>query len=130
MSVEHDSIGPLDWPLWINELSRACRLANDTWWRDPKTGEPIERNKAELIALMHSELSKCLEGIRKNLNDDHLPHRKMEEVELADTLVRIFDYAGGFGLDIGGAFAEKMAYNAKRADHRPENRVVDGGKVF
>lgn len=129
MSVEPDSISPSDWSRWINHLSKACRSANDSWWRDPATGEPIQRNKGELIALMHSELSECLEGCRKNLQDDHLPNRKMEEVELADTLIRIFDYAGGFGLDIGGAFAEKMAYNAKRADHKPENRV-NGGKAF
>lgn len=113
----------------LNDLCADCRRLNDTWWRDPVTGELIERNKGELIALMHSELSECLEGLRRNLMDDHLPHRKMEEVELADTLVRIFDYAGGFGLDIGGAFVEKLAYNKNRADHRPENRVA-GGKNF
>jgi hypothetical protein len=29
--------------------------------------------------------------------DDHLPHRKMGEVELADALLRIFDLAGRYG---------------------------------
>lgn len=61
---------------------------------------------------MHSELSEAMEGERKGLMDDKLPHRRMAEVELADTLIRIFDYAGGFGYDLQGAYEEKMAYNA------------------
>jgi len=98
------------------------------WWNDIKTGEPIQRNRGELIALMHSELSEALEGIRKNTNDDHLPHRTAEEVELADCVIRIFDYAGAYGLDLGGALVEKLIYNSNRSDHKPENRAKDGGK--
>lgn len=113
----------------MNDIAIICRLANDTWWRDPKTQEPIKRNKGELLALIHSEISECLEGERKNLQDDHLSYRPMAEVELADALIRIFDYAGEFGYDIGGALVEKMAYNTKRADHKPENRQA-GGKQF
>ena len=113
----------------LNRLAILCRAANDTWWRDPKTQEPIKRNKGELLALIHSEISECLEGERKNLKDDHLPHRPMAEVELADALIRILDYAGEFGYDLGGAFVEKMAYNAERKDHKPKNRI-DGGKQF
>lgn len=105
-------------------------LAHKQWWQDPATGEPIERNKGELIALMHSELSECLEGVRKGLMDDHLPHRTMEEVELADTMIRIFDYCGAYNLDIGGAILEKLIYNKNREDHKPENRVKEGGKKF
>jgi hypothetical protein len=33
-------------------------------------------------------------------------------------------------LDLGGAIAEKLAYNASRADHKPENRIKPGGKTF
>lgn len=124
------ALSPDEWAGWLNTLSRICRAWNYTWWKDPANGDPLNRNKGELLALIHSEVSECLEGVRKNLMDDHLPHRRMEEVELADALIRIFDYAGGFGLDIGGAFAEKMKYNSERADHKPENRVADGGKAF
>lgn len=114
----------------IDELSTLCHSLNKTWWHDPSTGVKLDRNKGELLALIHSEISECLEGERKDLMDDHLPHRRMAEVELADALIRIFDYAGGFGYDLGGAFVEKLIYNAKRADHKPEERVKEGGKRF
>lgn len=100
------------------------------WWNDPVTGEPVERNDGELIALMHSELSEALEALRKDRNDDHLPHRKGVEVELADVLVRIFDYAGARKLDLAGAMIEKLAYNARRADHTPAARAQADGKKF
>jgi len=80
--------------------------------------------------LMVSEIAEAMEGERKDLMDDKLPHRKMAEVELADTLIRIFDYAGGFGYDVGGAMVDKLAYNAQRADHKPENRAGENGKKF
>jgi hypothetical protein len=50
-----------------------------------------------------SELSEALEGHRKDLMDDKLPHRKMVEVELVDFLIRAFDMAGGYGWDINTA---------------------------
>lgn len=109
----------------LNILARRCHEANKTWWRDPATGASIKRNKGEQLMLIVSEISEAMEGARKNLK---LPHRKMEEVELADALVRIFDYAGGHGLNLGDAFEEKMRYNAERADHKPEHRLAEGGK--
>lgn len=82
------------------------------------------------IALMHSELSEALEGVRKGLADSHLMHRSAEEVELADCIIRIFDYAGARNLDLSSAIMDKLAYNQQRADHKPENRAADGGKKF
>jgi NTP pyrophosphatase (non-canonical NTP hydrolase) len=114
----------------LNELAQLVHAANIKWWQDPVTGQRIERNKGELLALIHSEVSEALEGERKNLMDDKLPHRRMAEVELADTIIRILDYAGGFGYDLQGAFEEKMAYNAQREDHKHEARLAAGGKKF
>lgn len=80
--------------------------------------------------LIVSELSEALEGHRKNLMDDKLPHRKMFEVELADALIRLWDLAGAANLDLGGAYIEKMAYNENRADHKRENRLAENGKKY
>lgn len=117
-------------PNILNRFAALAHKDNAKWWTNLFTGEPVERNKGELIALMHSELSEALEGVRKGLQDEKLPHRKAEEVELVDALIRIFDYAGAYGLDLDGAFWEKRAYNLKRADHKVENRVKEGGKKF
>lgn len=114
----------------LNQLARQCHDANKTWWHHPATGEYLHRNKGELLMLIVSEIAEAMEGERKNLKDDHLPHRRMAEVELADALIRIFDYAGAHGYDLDGAVAEKLAYNAQRQDHKPEARLAAGGKSF
>ena len=114
----------------LTELSKVVNQANSKWWQDIETGQPITRNKGELLMLIVSEISETMEGVRKGLMDDKLPHRKMEEVELVDALIRILDYAGGFNLDLQGAFNEKMEYNAIRKDHTHEARKLDGGKKF
>ena len=115
-------------------LSNVCHgVASECgWWKDPKTGESMKgkRNVGEMICLVHSEISEAMEGHRKNLMDDKLPHRSMLEVELADSVIRIADLAGALNLDLGGAIAEKMAYNATRADHKPEARAAAGGKAY
>ncbi len=114
----------------INELAKMIHELNWKWWHDIQTVKPIERNKGELLCLIHSEISEALEGERKDLMDDHLPHRRMAEVELADALIRICDYAGGFGYDLQGAVEEKLAYNKTRKDHSHEARREQGGKKF
>ena len=75
----------------------------------------LERNKGEQIALMHSELSEALEAIRSgNPKDDHLPFLDSLTVEMADCIIRILDFCGGYNLPIGTAIVEKIRYNMRR----------------
>lgn len=124
----------LDHAANINALCAEIHADNIAagWWTDLKTGESIvaTRNVPEMLCLIHSEISEAMEGHRKDLMDDKLPHRKMMEVELADAVIRIFDLAGSRGYDLGGAIQEKRAFNKNRADHKIENRLAVGGKAF
>lgn len=174
------------------------------WWDD------IDRCPFQTLQLVNTEIAEATEGDRKGLMDDHLPHRKMAEVELADTMIRALDFAGRYGwrfsprltvdrdsylgkfvhmvtghstmavkhlgltgincllasklwgneihgmghrvlrqpveydflidmcltvaeayhFDLESAIREKLAYNAKRADHKRENRAQSGGKSY
>lgn len=117
-------------PTPLNDLAHHCHSTNGQWWHDLHTGERLNRNKGELLMLMVSEIAEAMEGERKDIMDTHLPHRKMAEVELADTLIRIFDYAGAFGYDLDGAVREKLEYNKNRSDHKREARLAANGKKF
>jgi NTP pyrophosphatase (non-canonical NTP hydrolase) len=114
----------------LNDYAKEVHAANGKWWTNIHTGATLNRNFGELIALCHSELSEALEGHRKDLMDEKLPHRKMAEVELADCVIRILDVCAGFGYDLQGAYEEKMRYNAVRPDHKIENRLLPGGKKY
>ena len=114
----------------INALAQQVHTANQKWWQDLETGQPIQRNVGELLMLTVSELAEALEGHRKSLSDEKLPHRSAFEVELADALIRLLDIAGGLQLDLGGAYAEKMQYNAVRKDHTREHRLSANGKKY
>lgn len=111
--------------LQINNLVNKVYKQNvDAGWHSKP------REIGTCLMLIVSEIAEAMEGDRKSLMDDHLPHRKMLEVELADAVIRIMDLAGREGLDLGGAMMEKLDYNTKRADHKLENREKEGGKKY
>lgn len=84
----------------LNKRAAEVHKNNEKWWVDLNTLERIDRNKGEMLMLVLTELAEAAEGERKNLMDDHLPHRKMAEVEMADAYIRMLDFAGGFGYNI------------------------------
>jgi NTP pyrophosphatase (non-canonical NTP hydrolase) len=115
-------------------LQAACFGASTKagWWHN-KDGSPVKANPyafSNKLCLIHSEISEAMEADRKGLMDDKIPHRRGAEVELADAVIRIFDLAGAYGMDLGSAIAEKMAFNESRADHKPEARAAAGGKAY
>ena len=156
----------------LTELQTACHNASHAagWWHHPDTGLPyipgddcvdgkswdaLHAYKRSLIihywpfvlatkiALIHSEVSEGLEGLRKNLMDDKLVHRSALETEMADSLIRSFDIGGAVEraralgvvevkapFDLHAAVGEKMSFNAVRPDHKVAARRAAGGKAF
>jgi len=78
------------------------------------------RTVGEEIALVHSELSEALEEARTGnpLRDVYRkgdsPKPEGFSIELADAMIRIFDMAGKYKLDLEQAIEDKMAYNRTR----------------
>lgn len=82
----------------LNELAKEIHEWNVKvgWWDEDENGkEPCIYEKLQLVS---TEIAEATEGERKDLMDDHLPHRKMAEVELADALIRVLDVGAKLNL--------------------------------
>jgi len=86
----------------------------------------------EKIMLIITEIAEATEGVRKDLMDDHLIHRKMEEVELADALIRTLDLGGRMELQLHGEahkdiiFDDELIYSNAAERHLSLCTTVTG----
>ena len=83
----------------LKALQAEIAVINRKWWFDD-TGAPIQTPAKLKLMLVLSELSEAMEGERKDLNDTHLTHRKMAEVEMADAFIRLLDFAHGYEMPL------------------------------
>jgi NTP pyrophosphatase (non-canonical NTP hydrolase) len=91
------------------QIVKAYAIAKDHGWHE------APRNDGEVLALIHCEVSEALQALRNgNPPDHHCPKFSSLEVELADVIIRIMDYAGERDLDIAGAILAKMEVNRNR----------------
>lgn len=78
------------------------------WW-------DTDRSDGEILALIHSEISECLEACRKGYpQDKHCPEHGNAQVELADSVIRVMDFAESKGWDVASALMEKVIFNRSR----------------
>ena len=82
---------------WVREQSKTQHANNSKWWYDLVTGDRLDRNRGELLALVHSEISEAWQGLYQF--DDKLPEQNGALTEIADALIRVFDMLGGFGIE-------------------------------
>lgn len=114
-------------------FAHAAAVSSGWWHEQHPAGQVTKKlNFGERIALIHSEVSECLEGARKGLPSDHLDGISMMEEELADIFIRWADLLGALRCDtrMWHLIVKKIEYNLQREDHKPENRAKEGGKEF
>lgn len=95
----------------LNELRDAIHnnAVEHGWWEN-------DRKFAEIVALCHSELSEALEADRAGQPLIWFDGAKPEgaAVEMADCVIRIFDWFGKMGIDVEALIREKHNYNVTR----------------
>lgn len=96
-------------------------ISESKGWEIPVNDPEKLGNK---IALMHSELTEALEGLRiGDPKSEHIPEFTQMEEEFADTMIRIMHFAKRMKLRVAAAMMAKMEFNETRP-------VKHGGKLF
>lgn len=99
---------------FVDSFNKVQRLAYQIS-KDHGFHDGGQRNEGECIALMHSELSEALDALRHdNPVDEHCSNFHNLEVELADCIIRIMDYAEMKQLPLAEALLAKMQVNCMR----------------
>lgn len=92
------------------------------WWEQSITTMPDgkvwtkSRSDLEAFMLMVTEIAEAAEAWRAgNPMSSHPISLRAIEEEMADVVIRVFDYCAANDIDIGRAVQRKHAYNATRA---------------
>jgi len=105
--------------MYISEIQKHAHdiAVKSGWWDGPRT-------TSECLINMIGELSEAWEAFRsRNPKSIKIPPFSHLEEELADTIIRILDFAEQHGYNIERAIAAKMAYNKNRP-YRHGNKVA------
>jgi NTP pyrophosphatase (non-canonical NTP hydrolase) len=106
------------WEAWYSIAKKTHQISVEHGFDSP------DQNQAEVLALIHSEISEALEAIRKgNPTSEKIPPYSCVEEELADAVIRIMNFGKTRNWDIAGAIQAKTIYN----NSRPYRH---GGKSF
>ena len=95
----------------INELVKQMHeTSKEKGWYDKP------RSALEIHALIHSEVAEATEEVRKGNPASYIKDGKPEGelIELADAVIRIFDWCGFNNWDLEEALRIKMEYNRTR----------------
>lgn len=94
-------------------IKEVHQVAKDHGWHDAPS-----KTDLECMMLMVSEVAEAVEEIRKGIppNKTYVVNGKPEgtPVELADVLLRVFDYAESRNIDLVEAMLLKHEYNKSR----------------
>jgi NTP pyrophosphatase (non-canonical NTP hydrolase) len=104
------------WDRARNLLKRLSREAHVT---TVEHGFP-DQTFLERMALVHSEVSEAVEEWRNGNDFTEVYYGEGEKpegipIELADVLIRVFDTAGRYGIDLDSAVRLKMQFNEQRS---------------
>ncbi len=98
----------------LNDLRDECHaIARSKGWYDGG-----QRNTGEALMLIVSEVAEAMEEYRAGHTYwwmDATGKPLGPNIEIADVLIRVFDFAGAMGIDLDEAVRMKMAYNETRA---------------
>lgn len=117
MEPDEEIITDLDFEELRKGLGTGIRLAHNSavdkgFWNGITAND---HTRAAFLMLMVSELGEACEAQRRNITkSEHIPEFTGEEEELADCIIRILDYAGGYHLRLAEAVVAKMEYNRTR----------------